>query len=62
VEGADGAFLAEVDILEQLEALETFEFAEVGAVGAFEAKILALEEGDLFLHFGMAEGVGAAER
>jgi hypothetical protein len=61
VEGADGVFLSEMDILEELEALEAFEFAEVGAVGALEAEIVALEEGDLFLGVGMGEGVGAAD-
>jgi hypothetical protein len=59
VEGADGVFLSEMDILEELEALEAFQFAEVGAVGAFEAEIVTLEEGDLFLNLRMAEGVGA---
>jgi len=54
-------FLSEMDILEELEALETFEFAEVGTVGASEAKIVALEEGDLFLGFGMGEGLDAAD-
>ena len=61
VEGADGVLLAEMDILEELEALETFEFAEVGAVGALETEIVALEEGDLFLRLGMAEGVDAGD-
>ena len=61
VKRADGVLLAEMDILEELEALETFEFAEVGAVGALETEIVALEEGDLFLRLGMAEGVDAAD-
>jgi hypothetical protein len=61
VERADGVFLSEMDILEELEALEAFEFAEVGAIGAFEAEVVALEEGGLFLRLGMAEGVGAVD-
>ena len=61
VEGADGVFFSEMDILEELEALEAFELAEVGAVGALEAEIVALEEGDLFLRLGMAEGVDAGD-
>ena len=61
VEGADGVFLSEMDILEKLEALEAFQFAEVGAVGALEAEVVALEKGDLFLRLGMAEGVRAVD-
>ena len=59
VERADRIFVAEVDILGELEALEALEFAEVGAVGAFEAEVIALEEGGLFLGVGVTEGVGA---
>jgi hypothetical protein len=62
VERADGVFLSEVHILEQLEALEAFQFAQVGAVRALEAEVVALEEGDLFLRVGMAEGVDAVDR
>jgi len=61
VERTDGVFLSEMDILKELEALEAFQFAEVGAVGTFEAEVVALEEGDLFLRLGMAERVDAVD-
>ena len=61
MERTDGVFLSEMDILEELEALEAFQFAEVGAIGAFEAEVVALEEGGLFLRLGMGEGIDAVD-